>query len=192
MNDNTDVTATQTWGKSETRFSSPNSSTAAAARQFLDRRRPDYAAKWADDAQWAARLPHTLSWKSLADLYDARFHPKDQLAIPGRNLTDDNSDADTDRANTMSTRNPEAKWDYWSIGGGWRGHFAVKHPGAGLILTPPEHPSPGDVVSADQTIRCDGGPKSLLDFEAMRCARAVEADRRYDQWETVCEATPVV
>jgi hypothetical protein len=153
-----------------------------------------HAPGWAEDAEWAAKLPDPVTWQAVVELYNAKFHPATALAVVDDkpDAHDDNQlhyDPQIDRAFTWSTRNPNSKWDYWSIGGRWHGHFIAKRLGAGLISGHRCSDSPNQPV--DNLLRCDGGPKGLLDFEAMRAANASRAHDRYDRWEAVCKDTPV-
>lgn len=68
--------------------------------------------------------------------------------------------------------NPRGEWDWWRIDAGWGDRFAVK----------PEHDGDARLIHADderEPLRCDGGPRGLLDFAATR-QQAV--DRAYAEW----------
>lgn len=57
--------------------------------------------------------------------------------------------------------NPDATWDWWRIDAGEKARFAVK----------PEHDGDPRLIYGDpeyerETLRCDGGPRGLLDFGA--------------------------
>lgn len=57
--------------------------------------------------------------------------------------------------------NPEGEWDWWRIDAGHGDRFAVK----------PEHDGDPRLIHADddrEPLRCDGGPRGLLDFAATR------------------------
>lgn len=70
--------------------------------------------------------------------------------------------------------NPRGEWDWWHIDAGDDSRFAVRpaHDGDPRLIHQPTHPSgsPRD----RQPLRCDGGPRGLLDFDA---TRAHAADR---------------
>lgn len=88
----------------------------------------------------------------------------------------------------MSTYNPQSKWDWWVIGGRWLGHFPVKdahHRDQRLITG-----SPGTFGNKAGAERVDGGPRGLLDFEALRTIKADEAAATYDKWSTLVDGTP--
>jgi hypothetical protein len=91
------------------------------------------------------------------------------------------------RAYNLTTRNPEAKWDYWRIGGRWRGYFHVAQRGPGVVYSDRSWDSPAEDFSPD---RCDGGRKRQLNFESMRADAAVKANERYDRWEEISAYTP--
>ncbi|MBI3687411.1 MAG: hypothetical protein HY241_08780 [Actinobacteria bacterium] len=101
-------------------------------------------------------------------------------------LTDDG------RPYQWSTSNPEATWDWWVIGGRWRGQlWAVPDAPAEQLLHgdptgDPIHPP----VGVDGRRRCDGGPRRLLDFPAMRRAAHRAAEDHWLAWLEVCRTTP--
>ncbi|WP_030435745.1 hypothetical protein [Actinoplanes subtropicus] len=71
--------------------------------------------------------------------------------------------------NLTSDGNPAGEWDWWCIDGGPGSRFAVR----------PEHDGDPRLVYGDdeaEPLRCDGGPRGLLDFPATR-RHAVERAR---------------
>jgi hypothetical protein len=142
-----------------------------------------------DDARWADRLGEHPTWETVVSLYNEKYGHGKELAT-----SSDESDSETlhydpesDRAYTWSTCNPESKWDYWRIGGRWSDYFLARS-GPGLISArrgwdSPSHPNDGK-------LRAEGGPKRLLDFDAMRDEAAVKAHAEYDKWDAVCADTP--
>lgn len=141
------------------------------------------------DAVWAERLGENPTWETVAQLYNERFGHGKELATEG-DRTDSETlhyDAESGRAFTMSTYNPESMWDYWRIGGRWRGYFRAKQDGPGLITSRSDWDSPKE---AKPGLRADGGPKRLLDFEAMRVEAEVRANGEYDKWDAICLGTP--
>lgn len=80
--------------------------------------------------------------------------------------------------NRPATGNPDGRWDWWHIGAG--DEFAVKprHDGDPLLIHQPAWP--GGAPRERLPLRCDGGPRGLLDFEATR-ASAIAGAR--DQWQ---------
>uniref|UniRef100_UPI00052720DB hypothetical protein n=1 Tax=Streptomyces sp. NRRL F-6674 TaxID=1463877 RepID=UPI00052720DB len=96
--------------------------------------------------------------------------------------------ADDGRAYTVSTYNPKSKWDWWQIGGRWTGYFVPvegAHGDPRLLLGQPgvfgNRPTPG---------RVDGGPRGLLDLDALRNAKAMEAGAQYDDWQALTSDLP--
>lgn len=149
------------------------------------------AAEWADDARWAAKLDDPATWETVVRLYNEKYHRANAVAVPGDHDESDDRlhyDAETGRAYSLTRSNPDAKWDYWRIGGRWRNYFVAKEIGAGVLNSRRDWDAPDE--PADKLLHCDGGPKRYLDFEAMRDAAAVKAHDRYDQWEAVCDGTP--
>jgi hypothetical protein len=139
-------------------------------------------AEFAEDARWSGRLGESPTWQSVVTLYNERY-PDDG---DSERL---NHDPESGRAYQISTRNPEAKWDYWRIGGRWGDYFKAKQSAPDLVFGPRGWDSPK--ATHVRQLRCDGGPIELLDFEATRDKKAREAHRRYDQWESICKDTPV-
>lgn len=157
-------------------------------------------AEFADDAAWAQKLGDNPTWSDVVDCYNAKWGHGTALAE-----ADDQSDSETmyvdeesRRAFTWSTRNRDAKWDWWCIGGRWRNSLHAKQgvQASALIMSDPhyteQYRKPGDEVKkwAGNGLRCDGGPIGLLDFESMRAEKAAEALDLFEQWEKVCAFTP--
>ncbi|WP_103529026.1 hypothetical protein [Streptomyces sp. SM12] len=129
-------------------------------------------------------LPTTgdLTWKQVAEAYNSHcnFHESDAERL----LVDDD-----ECAYLMSERNPHSKWDGWRIGGRWQGHFPVT---AGGSLADPRLVRAEPIVydSAGEPTWVDGGPRALLDFEALRTAAATEATESYVQWAALTDGLP--
>lgn len=147
-------------------------------------------AKFAEQAAWSDRLGKCPTWETVARLYNERYGYGTELAQTGDASTSEtlHYDPESGRAYTMSTRNPESMWDYWRIGGRWRGYFQVKDRGPGLIAAERSWDSPK--AEPGDWVKADGGPKRMLDFEQMRSNAAVEANAEYDKWDAVCAGTP--
>lgn len=146
-------------------------------------------AEFAEDAAWAERLGEHPTWETVAKLYNERYGYGAELAKPG-DATDSETlhyDAESGRAYTFSARNPESMWDYWRIGGRWSDYF-LAHSGAGLVTAARGWDSPKPPT--DSKLRADGGPKRLLDFDAMREQAGRDAHAEYDKWDVVCTGTP--
>jgi hypothetical protein len=143
------------------------------------------------DARWADQLGEHPTWDVVAQLYNECYGHGKELATEG-DASDSETlhfDPESGRAYTMSTRNPESLWDYWRIGGRWGGYFIASKPGVGLLTAHRSWDSPQQPV--DDKTRADGGPKRLLDFEAMRGEAETRANGEYDKWEAVCAETPI-
>ena len=87
-----------------------------------------------------------------------------------------------------STYNPKSKWDWWVIGGRWLGYFTVKpeHDGDKRLITG----EAGALGNKGERGRVDGGPRGLLDFDALRKAKATEAGDIYDRWTKLVDGLP--
>lgn len=103
-----------------------------------------------------------ITWPMLAAAHNEVFPDEKQIHV-----------GDEDDAYTMSTYNGESKWDWYVVGGRWRGYFPVR---AGLPAA-----AYRSLFSASDD-RCDGGPKGCLDLEQLRSERATEAMQRYAHW----------
>jgi hypothetical protein len=120
----------------------------------------------------------TLTWAQVAEVYNARYEGggDDPLLI-----------AEDGRAYTMSVRNPEAKWDYWRIGGRWGGYFRYREDQRDNVIKPKRG---WDSPDAIHPCSCDGGQKSALDLSALRDAKAEEARKSYAEFRALVAGTP--
>jgi hypothetical protein len=119
----------------------------------------------------------TLTWAQVAEAHNRLWDDGDPLLV----------DDESGRAYTMSTYNPESRWDYWRIGGRWGGYFPYRKGCRRLVIKPERGWDSPDVITPD---RCDGGPKSALDLDALREARANEARKTYAEWAELVKGTP--
>jgi hypothetical protein len=144
----------------------------------------------ADDAELARRLGEHPTWADVVAAYNAKYHPENVVAVPGEEKELDTErlhyDDETGRAYTWTTRNPDAMWDYWRIGGRWSGHFVAREVTSEVLLPDSHWDGPKGLGRG----LVDGGPKRLLDFDAMRQRAADEAHVRYDEWDALCAKTP--
>ncbi len=119
----------------------------------------------------------TLTWEQVASAYN------DKYAEDGDLLYVD----EMGRAYTMTTYNPESKWDYWRVGGRWGGEFPVKPGHEDEVLEPqagwdsPQEMRPG---------YCDGGPKGALDLTRMRDEAEAGARENWQEYEALVRNTP--
>jgi hypothetical protein len=103
----------------------------------------------------------------------------------------------------QSTYNPDSKWDWWVIGGRWRGFFQLKPVEiAGHKINATGHlGQPGtfealniqDGKGEDKNYenRADQARKIDIDFAAMRDLAAAEAELAYDRFEEAVKDLPV-
>lgn len=151
----------------------------------------------------------TLTWAKLVAAYNDHY----------RNNPDWHLYLDDDgRPYEISTANPQARWDYWTIGGGWSQYFPLKdtasptHPAlitepptelpnglptglptelfTGLLTESPAESGTEAAGSAGGRIRVPGGPKKLLDLDLMREEAAAEAAALYDTYTALTAGLP--
>lgn len=95
---------------------------------------------------------------------------------------------DEDGLYTMSTYNPASKWDWYLVGGRWRGFFLLK-PGSlpgilgrpGTMDNPPMHPGGVDVCTKD-----------AVDFDAMGRAAAEQAVASWTRYDAIRSQHPTI
>lgn len=130
------------------------------------------------DAELFASLPVPVTWADLVKLHNERYADEDSPLM----LSEDGT-----RAYTMSTYNPESKWDYWRIGGRWGSYFPYRDGCTALVIkTERGWDSPNDTMP----MHCDGGPKSALNLKAMREEKAAEARKLYAEYQETVAGTP--
>lgn len=119
----------------------------------------------------------TLTWAQVAEAYNRRYGGDESpLVATGDGL----------RAYTISTRNPDAKWDYWRIGGRWGGYFPYHADAAKAVMQPASGwDSPGF-----KPLHCDGGPKSALNLDALRAEKGEEARKTWAEFRALTDGTP--
>lgn len=85
--------------------------------------------------------------------------------------------------------NPNAKWDWWTIGGRWRGRFLIQ-----------EDADVGDLIDGESSwtndgephdpAKCDGGRIRALDLEGARRVAAEKAEVDWDEYAMAIYRTP--
>jgi len=126
-----------------------------------------------------------ITLAQFVDAYNARYNsdPSESRA---------QVDAESGRVYQMSVSNPDAKWDWWTIGGRWRGHFIavekMSSDDAQLVLLSESAWMNENLTLAERA--CDGGPIRLLDFDAMRADAVRKAEERCATYERAIEGTP--
>lgn len=127
-----------------------------------------------------------VTWEQFIPAYNARY----------RADNDDEAFVEYDdvkgRAFQMSTSNPDAKWDWWTIGGRWRGYFtAVEKMSSDdtelLLLSAPRWMNEGRELKQRA---CDGGPIRLLDLEGQRLQAEHDAIAYADKYDAAIVGTP--
>lgn len=118
----------------------------------------------------------TLTWQQVAEARNRRYPDEHPLLV-----------AEDGRAYAMSTRNPQAKWDYWRVGGRWGGYFPYLATFAHEVVAT-EHG--WDSPERVKPLTCDGGPKRALDLGKLRDVKATEAWELYAEYQQVVAGTP--
>jgi hypothetical protein len=102
---------------------------------------------------------------------------------------------------TVDRTNPNAKWDWYEIGGRWNGYFKLKSLAVGVLGQPGLQTMNKDYEPPTND-RADSCFKSDIDIEGMRDEESAEAAKRYDlftevtagqshlSWEQVKEKHP--
>jgi hypothetical protein len=122
-------------------------------------------------------LSGPVTWADVARLYNEKYGDGEEQM-----LVDESG-----RAYSMSTRNPDAKWDYWRIGGRWGGRFPYRQEHAADIIRPERGWDSPEVI---MPMRCDGGPKRALDLDALREEKAVQARKEWQGYRDLVAGTP--
>lgn len=144
----------------------------ASSKQTPQQQRAEQKA----DAELFHSLPDPFTWADLAKLYAARYGAdSEQIFVD-----------DEGRAYTMSTYNPDSKWDYWRIGGRWGGYFPYRAENARLVLSSGSGWDSPDIPA----LHCDGGPKSALDLDALRQEKGAEARKTWAEFAALVAGTP--
>lgn len=86
-------------------------------------------------------------------------------------------------------RNPQAKWDWWTIGGRWRGKFLIREG------TDAEEIIDGESswTNENRPIKpeaCNGGRIKALDIEKARTEAGEKGGRDWDEYASVIAGTP--
>lgn len=80
--------------------------------------------------------------------------------------------------------NPNAKWDWWVIGGRWTGSFRLKPVAQGEIGTP------GLMTTPAKPGHCDSAQKKDIDFDSMKAFRRLEAEREWHAVNDIITKSP--
>jgi len=134
-----------------------------------------------------APAPEDVTLERFVAAYNERYHNDEEDSEKPVEY-----DAETGRAFTWSTYNPESKWDWWTIGGRWRGYFTTVEKMSSddvqrVLLTAPRWMNE-DYEVHDRA--CDGGPIRLLDLEGQRATAVAKAEERFATYERAIAGTP--
>lgn len=137
------------------------------------------------------QVPHSelRTFAQFIEYWDdkERLGPDDQADLEGKHRfgwyrVDDNGEV----IEVMDRTNPNAKWDWWVVGGRWTGYFKLKNPtsdtayiGEGGLFSP--SPKPG---------YADSALKGEIDVEAMRDEAGLEAEKLWDQIREITQGHP--
>ena len=83
----------------------------------------------------------------------------------------------------INRTNPNSKWDWYTVGGRWRGFFQAKAGTKAAIGAP-------GVFDNAPTFNADSLRKGDVDFAGMRAAASAEAELRYTRYEEIIAGTP--
>jgi hypothetical protein len=122
-------------------------------------------------------LSGPVTWADVARLYNEKYADDEE-----RMLVDESG-----RAYSMSTRNPDAKWDYWRVGGRWGGMFPYRQEHAREVMKPERGWDSPDTI---MPLHCDGGPKRALDLDAAREEAAQKARKTWREFHDAVAGTP--
>lgn len=145
-----------------------------------DSRDPEHVQgqKIAENAALFDRLPEDVSWKDLLELYNEKYQPQNEDSYETEYFLDE----EQNRIYTMSTYNPKSKWDWFQVGGRWRGYFIPKSTGEQTYV--------GEAGAFDNEAtpgKVDALRVGNLDLEAMRSEAEDEAAKQYDLFESLRE-----
>lgn len=124
------------------------------------------------------------SYDDLAWVKNEEFNslttPEEKISWIKENWEEDYFwDSEENSFYTMSTYNPESKWDWWTLGGRWMGYFPLK---AGA--TTGQLGSPGAFGNAAEPNKVDLAAIKDIDFDRMRNEAAQRAEDAYNEWES--------
>ena len=91
---------------------------------------------------------------------------------------------------TIDRTNPNAKWDWYQVGGRWNGYFKLKPMAVGVVGAPGLQTMNHDYVPVDEDTRADILMKGDIDIEGMRDEAGQEAEERYNLVDSICHNLP--
>jgi hypothetical protein len=90
---------------------------------------------------------------------------------------------------TIDRTNPNAKWDWYSVGGRWNGHFKLKPLGVGVVGEPGLQSMNEDYEHPGED-RADILMKGDIDVEGMRNEAGDKAADRWDRFHAIIAGLP--
>jgi hypothetical protein len=152
------------------------------------------ASAWSSNASRHTVEEQREELERLAGIYHSLRNPPTWEDIVHASTTWFGEDSDlkyeheTGRAYTVSTYNPESKWDWYQVGGRWTGYFKVKSIANRVDII---NGTPGIMTTANRDVsRCDGGKKANLDINGMRDEKGDEAAAAYDRYHALMAGWP--
>lgn len=89
----------------------------------------------------------------------------------------------------QTTYNPLSRWDWYAVGGRWRGSLRLKDPDAESAVR--AEPGLMETINGDPEVldprQVDRAQKKDIDIEGMRTDAVVEATRRWNQYTDIIE-----
>lgn len=135
-------------------------------------------------APYDENLEKDPRWVDLyipADLRDKPAEEQMQLLIDEWGEDPDLLRVRDGKVQELTTRNEDAKWDWWVIGGRWTGYLPLKPGRFGDLGMPGVFGNAAEPGTADRARLGD------IDIEAKRRAAAERAHDRFSRWEQVVE-----
>lgn len=129
------------------------------------------------------KLSDPPTWEEIAWLANADGGDDEKLLV-------DKDFPGGPRAYTMSTGNPNAKWDWYAIGSRWGGSLRYRPGCAEQVLNADRGPAASRETPKIAPLRCDGGPIRALDIQGTREEAADEARRALEQWTALTAGLP--
>ena len=81
--------------------------------------------------------------------------------------------------------NPNAKWDWWLIGGRWTGFFKLKNGSTGIVG------EPGILTTPAKEGWVDSTKKKNIDILGMKLDARIKAEKNYTQFEAATKDLPI-
>jgi hypothetical protein len=158
-----------------------------AYKNYWDEARPQdhwsFKHVYGEDAEPPCALDE-ITWAQFVVAYNERY--RDDGERPALH------DPERDRVYEVSTYNPKSKWDWWVVGGRWRGYFTARSElrvadSKRMLLSGPAWMNEGREL-LDRSV--DGGPIRFLDLAAQRERARLKAVEYADKYERLIVGTP--